>query len=54
MRSSSLLIVFSIALLGLSLASAQTASDKKSEAIALVEKAAVLCAEHGKKKDLPK
>ena len=54
-----LLIVFSIALLGLSLTSAQTeqtppkvTSDKKAEAIALVEKAAAFVSEHGKEKGL--
>jgi cytochrome c len=47
-----LLIVFTIALLGLSLAAAQTASDKKSEAIALVEKAAAFVSEHGREKGL--
>lgn len=55
----SLLIVFSIALLGLSLVSAQTeqtppkaTSDKKAAAIALVEKAAAFVSEHGKEKGL--
>ena len=55
----SLMIVFSIALFGLSLASAQTVqttpkatSDKKAEAIALVEKAAAFVSEHGKEKGL--
>jgi len=48
----SLLIVFSIAVLCLSLASAQTASDKKAEAIALVERAAAYLNEHGREKGL--
>ena len=55
----SLMIVFSIALFGLSLASAQTVqttpkatSDKKAEAIALVEKAAAFVSEHGKERGL--
>jgi signal transduction histidine kinase len=55
----SLMIVFSITLFGLSLVSAQTVqttpkatSDKKAEAIALVEKAAAFVSEHGKEKGL--
>ena len=48
----SLLIVLFIALLNLSLASAQAASDKKSEAIALVEKAVAFVNEHGREKGL--
>jgi signal transduction histidine kinase len=54
-----LMIVFSITLLSLSLASAQTVqtppkatSDNKAEAIALVEKAAAFLGEHGKEKGL--
>jgi cytochrome c len=54
-----LLIVFAIALLGLSLASAQKeqmtskdSSDKKAEAKAMVEKAAAFVSEHGKEKGL--
>ena len=54
-----LLIVFAITLLGLSFASAQTgqttpmvASDKKAEAIALVEKAAAFVSENGREKGL--
>jgi signal transduction histidine kinase len=54
-----LLIFFSIALLGVSLTSAQTeqappkvTSDKKAEAIALVEKAATFVSEHGKERGL--
>lgn len=48
----SLMIIFSIAVLCLSLASAQTASDKKSEAIALVEKAVAFVNEQGREKGL--
>jgi cytochrome c len=54
-----LLMVFFIALLGLSLTSAQTeqtppkaTSDKKTAAIALVEKAAAFVSEHGKEEGL--
>ena len=47
-----LMIIFSIAVLCLSLAFAQTTSDKKSEAIALVEKAVAFVNEHGREKGL--
>jgi len=50
------LMGFSIVLFGLSLASAQTpskaTSDRKAEAVALVEKAAAFTSEHGKEKGL--
>ena len=48
----SLMFIFSIAVLCLPLASAQTTSDKKSEAIALVEKAVAFVNEHGREKGL--
>jgi signal transduction histidine kinase len=52
-------LIFAIAILGLSLATAQkeqltpqASTDKKAEAIALVEKAATFLSEHGKEKGL--
>ena len=48
----SLLIFFCITLLGLSIASSQTASDRKAEAIALVEGAVGFLNDHGREEGL--